>query len=304
MLKNAGYGFAETYLKGKLSLEDIRLSYDPKMYYSTLELTIPPALAKRLPIPGGIDSHPAIAMCLGNRKDCRTLYIIGIDGPYRIHISPGAWDIASLPKTIEGVIEFAHSMIMDVPLPEWIFQMLDMLNEDAEVQASVSVSYVRVSPPYYYRFHQAVNLPSNWVALGDSVMHINPIFGTGIAKTLYGVISLSNSLRTMSSSSGVIPPDFAAKFFITQKARIESFWTNVKNADYAQPTTVPIPGDDMKMGSWIRWYVRRLRMVSSEDLETSSVFWHVQNYLAPAIDAMHPRFLFKVLVHCVRNPNM
>ena len=83
MLKNAGYGFAETYPKGKLSLEDIRLSYDPKMYYSTIELTIPPALAKRLPIPGGIDSHPSIAMCLSNHKSPTTLYLIGIDGPYR-----------------------------------------------------------------------------------------------------------------------------------------------------------------------------------------------------------------------------
>ena len=61
-----------------------------------------------------------------------------------VHISPGAWDIANLPKTIEGVIEFAHSMVMDVPLPEWIFEMLDMLNEDAEVQESVSVSFLRV----------------------------------------------------------------------------------------------------------------------------------------------------------------
>lgn len=83
MLKNAGYGFADRYPKGKLSLEDIRISYDPKMYYSTMEVTIPPALAKRLPIPGGIDSHPAIAMCLGNRKGRTTLYFIGIDGPYR-----------------------------------------------------------------------------------------------------------------------------------------------------------------------------------------------------------------------------
>jgi hypothetical protein len=213
MLKNAGYGFAKTYPKGKLSLENIRLSYDPKMHYSTIELSIPPALAKRLPIPGGIDSHPAIAMCFGNKNECKTLYFIGIDGPYRsklirllytkivsftshvVHISPGAWGIADLPKTIEGVIEFAHSMVMDVPLPEWIFQMLDMLNENVQVQASISVSYLRVrkyhlpllatmhslkiftAPSYYYRFHQAVNLPSNWVALGDSIMRINPVFG-------------------------------------------------------------------------------------------------------------------------------
>jgi hypothetical protein len=83
MLKSAGYGFAETYPKGKLSLEDIRLSYDPKMYYCTMELTIPPALAKRLPIPGGIDSHPAIALFSGNKNERRILYLIGIDGPYR-----------------------------------------------------------------------------------------------------------------------------------------------------------------------------------------------------------------------------
>lgn len=83
MLKNAGFGFAEKYPRGKLSLDDIRLSYDPKMYYSTFELTIPPALAKSLPIPGGIDSHPSIAMLLSNRKGSTTLYFIGIDGPYR-----------------------------------------------------------------------------------------------------------------------------------------------------------------------------------------------------------------------------
>ena len=137
------------------------------MHYSTLELTLPPALAKRLPIPGGIDSYPGIAMCSNIKKDRRTLYLIGIDGPYRsksihlchaklakiflVHISPGAWDIASLPKTIEEVKEFAHSMITDVPLPEWLFQMLDMLNDDPQVQASVSVSYLRVRkyrPPY------------------------------------------------------------------------------------------------------------------------------------------------------------
>ena len=64
------HNFAETYSTGKaqLSLEDIQLSYDPKMYYSTIQCTIPPALAKRLPIPGGIDSHPSIAMCFSNSE--------------------------------------------------------------------------------------------------------------------------------------------------------------------------------------------------------------------------------------------
>ena len=60
--------------------------------------------------------------------------------------------MAGLPKTIEEVKEYAHSMIVDVPLPEWMFQMLGMLNDNPEVQASMSVSYVRVRkyrPPYW-----------------------------------------------------------------------------------------------------------------------------------------------------------
>jgi hypothetical protein len=51
------------------------------------------------------------------------------------------------------------------------------------------------------------------------------LFRTGIAKALYGVISLNTSLRTISSANGgVIPADFAAKFFSTQKARIDHLW--------------------------------------------------------------------------------
>ena len=41
-----------------------------------------------------------------------------------------------------------------------------------------------------------------------------------------------------------------------------------------------------------------------KDQEASSVFWHMTNYLAPPIDAVHPRLIFKVLLHYVRHPNM
>ncbi|EGN97883.1 hypothetical protein SERLA73DRAFT_169006 [Serpula lacrymans var. lacrymans S7.3] len=303
MLKHAGYGSADPYPKGKLPLDDIKISYDPKMFYSTLELTVPPKLAKRLPIPGGIDNHPGIAMCISNaQKDCKMLYIIGADGPYRIHISPGAWGMSDLPKTIDGVKKFARSMVMDVPLPDWLFQVLDMLEEDPQVQETMTVSYVRVPPACYYRFHMATNLPSNWVALGDSVMRINPVFGTGIAKTIYGLLSLSRILRTVpsaasssSTDSAVLPSDFSSKFFDIQRPRIESFWTSTKDADYARPTTIRVPGENVNTGSFMRWYIRRLRIVSLTDKETNSKFWHISNYLAPGIDALHPSLVLKVL---------
>ncbi len=44
-------GFAD-----KMSLEQLRVTFDPKFAYSTVRFVITPSLAKRLPIPGGFDN--------------------------------------------------------------------------------------------------------------------------------------------------------------------------------------------------------------------------------------------------------
>ena len=45
-------------------------------------------------------------------------------------------------------------------------------------------------------------------------------------------------------------------------------------SDYAQPTTVPIPGENIKPGSFFRWYMQRLRMMSFQvSYHTPSLFF-------------------------------
>ncbi len=40
-----------------LSLDGLKISYDPRIRYSTIRLVVTPSLAQRLPVPGGFDNH-------------------------------------------------------------------------------------------------------------------------------------------------------------------------------------------------------------------------------------------------------
>jgi hypothetical protein len=96
------------------------------------------------------------------------------------------------PRDLEGVKQFTRDLVLETPIPDWFYQLLDLL---AEVEDSMTLSAVRVgkassstfeskldlhlliAPATYIRYHQAPNLPKNWVAIGDSVMSVNPVYG-------------------------------------------------------------------------------------------------------------------------------
>lgn len=96
-----------------------------------------------------------------------------------------------LPKTLEEGKAFVRSLITEKPIPETFFAMLDMLDEVTDTMTYSHVRYrafaffiipmemliTLAAGSSYIRYEKAVNLPSNWVALGDSVMRVNPVFG-------------------------------------------------------------------------------------------------------------------------------
>ena len=97
-----------------------------------------------------------------------------------------------LPRNLDEIIAFVGEIIVDEPIPGWFFQLLDELHE---VEASVTSSTVhlrefpsseaaairfmtvQIAPLSYNQYHLAWNLPNNWIAIGDSVMRMNPIYG-------------------------------------------------------------------------------------------------------------------------------
>ncbi|KAK0501777.1 hypothetical protein EDD18DRAFT_748896 [Armillaria luteobubalina] len=82
-------------------------------------------------------------------------------------------------------------------------------------------------------------------------------------------------------------------------------WITIKhylNLDYMYPTTVPIPGETLSQSSWLRWYMKRLTILSFTDNQAASALWHVRTLLAPSIDTFQPGLIFKVLWNLFKDP--
>ncbi|KAG6830467.1 hypothetical protein H0H87_008040 [Tephrocybe sp. NHM501043] len=152
------------------------------------------------------------------------------------------------------------------------------------------------APSSYVRYHRAANLPDNWIAIGDSVMKINPADGQGCSKATIGAMIL-NSLMHSIILDHVLNPfkGFSKRFFEAQKDKIEPFWSGNKLVDYAYAGTDPVPGEKLSDGTWLRWYLHGLNRASEYDIEISSALWHVGMMLAPSIDLFQPKFMIRVL---------
>jgi hypothetical protein len=110
---------------------------------------------------------------------------------FTVHITCGTRGDVVPPQTLDDVKEFTRQLAIKEPTPDWFYQFLDVL---AEVEDTMTCSSVRVgkpsstsesrldlhplvAPTTYIRYHGAPYLPRNWIAIGDSIMSVNPVFG-------------------------------------------------------------------------------------------------------------------------------
>jgi hypothetical protein len=106
-----------------------------------------------------------------------------------VQLLAGCWGAAELPKDLQSFETFARSLNFEIPIPEWWYDFIHVLKEveDKMVAKIVRVrkchfslansfSLGVVAGSVYTQFHMSVNMPSNWIAVGDSVMRVNPIF--------------------------------------------------------------------------------------------------------------------------------
>ncbi|KAG6827587.1 hypothetical protein H0H92_011210 [Tricholoma furcatifolium] len=258
-LQTAGYLNSSVLDHGSVPFDKLRIQYDQKMRVVTLRFIIPDSLGDRLPIPGGFRNIATIYNCLADwMLDNQNIYAQRVD----VQILCCNWDGPKPPETLDGAIQFAKSMRVNRPIPDWFFVLLDMLHEVEDMMTS---SYVRVPPCSYVRYHLATDLPRNWIAIGDSVMKINPADGQGCAKATIGAITLNTLFHALPASRK--DPDvfgnFSKEFFEAQKDKIESLWSGTKLVDYGFKSTLPVAGEQLSEGSWLRWYLRRLNQAAT-----------------------------------------
>ncbi|KAF8919248.1 hypothetical protein CPB85DRAFT_1249086 [Mucidula mucida] len=202
-------GFGQSSDNG-IPLKDLKISFDQKLHYTSMMVKLTPELTGRLPIPGGLEEPQAVYTYLEDQPSLgrRFFAITKPDGNQILLFGGQSSDVPPGLRSVDDMIRYAESMVpFRDPMPGWVFETLEMLKE---AEDTVSVSQVRVPGTAYIRYHLASGLPSNFIALGDSVMSVNPTFSV-----------LNNILRCVKASSP-LSSDFSKKFFSEQFKKIDT----------------------------------------------------------------------------------
>ncbi|KAJ6560732.1 hypothetical protein B0H10DRAFT_2118816 [Mycena sp. CBHHK59/15] len=295
-LERNGYGYSATYPAGKLPLDKLKLSFDQKLRYSSMLFRITPAFHDRLPLPAHLkDTKPIYTFLEDDIDKGRRLFVLMRPDGNQIMVFAGYHDgdIRPQPRTLAEIKLFVQNLTIVEDIPGWVFEIMDMLEE---IEDSAVVSILKVAPTSYIRYHQATNLPSNWIALGDSAMTLNPLFGEGCTKAFRSALALHKVLRTSLTTSGnTLPSYFSTKFFAEQFDKTDWCWQNTRIMDYGIPMTEPLPGESLSSGAYLRWYITRLQRLSIIDDDAAWVMYNSSMGLGSAIDAFYPRLALKIL---------
>ena len=185
------------------------------------------------------------------------------------------------PTDTAGFLEFAHSL----PSPE-IYQAITA----AELVADTQVHRATANRLYHY---EQTELPTGFVAMGDAVCALCPVYGQGMTVSALSAIVLQEWLsRTQRLSDSNA---FQGAKFQQQLARSNALpWSLATGLDGQFPTT-----KGAKSSSWMdrvfQQYTKRLMLRAHTDPELQLQFLKVAQMLESPANLLHPRTLLKAL---------
>ncbi|KAF8529794.1 hypothetical protein JB92DRAFT_2859630 [Gautieria morchelliformis] len=285
-----------------LPLEALKHTYDPKMAYTTCAFDVPPALMSPIKALGFPEDFATAGLLYINMADPSTdsrNVIIGMKGESSVQFVCGGWDVRERMTSIDDIKKFLSEMVVLRPVPDWIFRLLELFEQE---QVPSPYVYARCPPTVYIKYHLARNIPSNFIAIGDSVLNINPVRGQGCTKACVEAVTLNSLLikcpatptGNTKGTENPLPLDFSRNFFDLQAKRTGGLWDTYKSQDYAWKTTTPAKGDSLDTGAWKRAYGKALLRLATKDRDVSAVFWHVVNWLTPPTELFSPIIILKL----------
>ncbi|KAG8984731.1 hypothetical protein FRB93_006353 [Tulasnella sp. JGI-2019a] len=236
-LKQAGFGP----LPSSLYVE-----YNPRLSYSQSIYSLPKHLLSEIEtiLPKGLLLGPMYASTpdylTGER---RALYIYLHEGSQVLLMCGGRGLTAEdRPLTASEFRAYTKSLHHSDMTPEWIYKLYDVL-EIHEEECNMWYLVIHPGKLSYVKYHEAKRgtLPNNWVAIGDSMVKLNPIYGQGCGKAMMDAVALDKLLRGVSPRQG-IPDGFSTKFFRKAITRTQGMWNANKEHDYRWQTTEPAKG--------------------------------------------------------------
>ncbi|KAI5119728.1 hypothetical protein M0805_008658 [Coniferiporia weirii] len=293
-----------TALRGTLAFDaGLRTEYNTLQRYTKFRFTIPAARRDSLPVPGGYNRAAWLYTYLPwPGRERKTFMTSRIEG-HRIEIAFGGWGERVLPQAPSEIGDWLKTLEAEGrnPIPGWIYDFLDALLDIAgDGESEVEMEQGKYPSCSWIHYENAPRMPSNFVAIGDAVMVVNPTFGQGCSKAAIGAITLDKQLRTLSTRTGTLPVDFGSAFFKVHARRIASGWDGTKPTDYQWDTTTPAKGERLSDERLAGALSTILMQLSGRDKSVSSALWHVRVFLAPPTDLLHPRILLKVLAFAAK----
>jgi 2-polyprenyl-6-methoxyphenol hydroxylase-like FAD-dependent oxidoreductase len=206
---------------------------------------------------------------------------------YLAAIEAGEW-IATLggygrdfPPTDEaGFLEFAHSL----PNPRF-YQLI----KDAE---PVSPIYAYRATANHLRQYEQVQMPQGFVALGDAVCALCPVYGQGMTVAALSALVLQDELKRAMQKATLIP-DSAQ--FQKQLARSNAIhWMLATGQDSRFVTTAGRvqPG---WVGKAMGWYMQQLMRTTSVDEQLHLQFVAVAQALQSPLALYHPKVMLRMI---------
>ncbi|KAI0338097.1 hypothetical protein BDW22DRAFT_810294 [Trametopsis cervina] len=288
-LKKCGYAMSP----------DIRLEYDQKLRYVTVTFTVDKALSETLAIPGGYENAGWIYTFVPDYNVGNAGFVLGKMDNDTMQLCCGGWGDVALPLEPDAIEGYVRSCKGREDVPEWLVDVLRELIKHGEP----TFKPLKIRPCSYIRYQDVSGLPSNFVALGDSFLQLNPIYAQGCSKAMMGAITLNSLLAKVaplaSAGARVLPEDFSRSYFRHVGDHGDALWESTKTFDYGFSTTRPVKGETLQSGSFARWYLDMFIEAALKDKTCASAMWHVRMLLAPPTDMFTPSILWRVASHAL-----
>ncbi|KAF7310430.1 hypothetical protein HMN09_00585000 [Mycena chlorophos] len=283
-LKSAGYDISEK----------IKCSYDPNLRYMTCSFKITPELEARLPIPQAQRDTPAAYVYVPH-DDTQSCFLgVSMNDGNVIQVLFGDTGMGYLPQSAEELLPFLERFRgQKQPLPQWLTPTIQMLIDDVEPEFDP----INLNLLTFIQYHllRPGSLPSNFAAVGDAFLFLNPVHGQGFAKAMLNGITLNSLLHSVPNCTS-LPSNFSTRYFSDSAGIMNGLWDATRLHDYGSTNCIPMPGETKETGRVSRWLGEKLISLSTRDDEVASALWHVRQMLADDKALMAPTILWKVLL--------
>lgn len=278
------------------SLDDVKISFNPKVSYTQFEFALPPRLEEDFRQYGFAAQddtvrqiHASLPMVGPDNK----VFFIDKREKNNLHVGCGGYDFRGEIKTVGDIEEFFGSLRTTRPLPSWMLEVIHSLQSE-DVQGLFE--YCKFHHAAYIKYHEIKSLPSNFVVVGDAQTQTDPLLAQGCSKACASAVVLNAQLHeSVRDAVGYLPSSFARKYFLDVKDRTEHIWTSMKNADYKYSSTIPVPGEDIKTTArFMRTYSDIIYSLMTKDPDISRAFTCHTTWLEPPVYILAPWIVRRV----------